>query len=68
MGRRRPRFPKTACVCGVRAQSGVVAYPQPRPLDAAGIKAVVGAYRQAARNAIDAGFDGVEIHGWVQEE
>lgn len=40
----------------------------PAALDAAGIKAMVAAFRQGARNALDAGFDGVEIHGangWV---
>ncbi|KAJ9533806.1 hypothetical protein QJQ45_026892, partial [Haematococcus lacustris] len=37
--------------------------PVPLALDEAGIKAKVQAYRTAARNALDAGFDGVEIHG-----
>lgn len=40
----------------------------PRALDAAGIAEKVAAFRQAARNALNAGFDGVEIHGangWV---
>ncbi|KAL9110498.1 MAG: hypothetical protein Q9227_005042 [Pyrenula ochraceoflavens] len=35
----------------------------PRPLTVAEIKQWVEAYAQAARNAIEAGFDGVEIHG-----
>lgn len=34
----------------------------PRALDLAEIRDLVGQYAQAARNAIDAGFDGVEIH------
>jgi N-ethylmaleimide reductase len=34
----------------------------PRALSLAEIPAIVADYRQAARNAIDAGFDGVEIH------
>jgi 2,4-dienoyl-CoA reductase-like NADH-dependent reductase (Old Yellow Enzyme family) len=37
-------------------------YPVPRALDAAGIRAIVEAYRQAARRALDAGFDVVEVH------
>ena len=34
----------------------------PRALESAEIRDLVGQYAQAARNAIDAGFDGVEIH------
>lgn len=37
--------------------------PVPRALSKDEIQAVVGDYRRAARNAIDAGFDGVELHG-----
>lgn len=43
-----------------------IAYPgldQPKALDQAGIQAVVQAFAQAARRAMDAGFDFVEIHG-----
>ncbi|WOI11693.1 alkene reductase [Thalassospira lucentensis] len=36
--------------------------PQPRELSVAEIKELVGLYAQAARNAIEAGFDGVELH------
>ncbi|WP_395606958.1 alkene reductase [Pseudomonas sp. B22129] len=36
--------------------------PVPRALSTAEVKALVGHYAQAARNALDAGFDGVEIH------
>ncbi|CAG2157587.1 N-ethylmaleimide reductase [Cupriavidus yeoncheonensis] len=36
--------------------------PTPQALTAEGIAAIVQDYRQAARNAIDAGMDGVEIH------
>ncbi|OPA84529.1 alkene reductase [Pseudomonas fluorescens] len=36
--------------------------PVPRALTTAEVKALVGQYAQAARNAVDAGFDGVEIH------
>ncbi|XAR51046.1 12-oxophytodienoate reductase [Bertholletia excelsa] len=38
-------------------------YPKPRPLAIHEISEVVEHYRQAALNAIEAGFDGVEIHG-----
>ena len=37
-------------------------YPMPVALDEAGIKAVVEGFRQAARRALEAGFDFVEIH------
>ena len=35
----------------------------PRALETAEIAGLVNSYAQAARNALDAGFDGVEIHG-----
>lgn len=35
----------------------------PRALDAAGIGAVVQSFVQAAQHAVDAGMDGVEVHG-----
>lgn len=34
----------------------------PTPLDKEGIQAKVQAFRKAARNAIDAGFHGIELH------
>jgi N-ethylmaleimide reductase len=37
--------------------------PTPRALDTAEIPAIVEQYAQAARNALTAGFDGVEVHG-----
>lgn len=37
--------------------------PVPRALTLQEIDAIIGDFRQAARNAMDAGFDGVEIHG-----
>jgi N-ethylmaleimide reductase len=41
----------------------VVPYETPRALDTAEIPRVIDAYRQAAKNALEAGFDGVEVHG-----
>jgi NADPH2 dehydrogenase len=38
-------------------------YPVPKELTVEEIKETVGRYAQAAKNAIAAGFDGVEIHG-----
>ena len=35
----------------------------PEPLDEDGIQAFIGYYASAARRAVEAGFDGVEIHG-----
>ena len=37
-------------------------YVTPRALDAAELPTLVAAYAQAAKNAIDAGFDGIEVH------
>ena len=37
--------------------------PTPRALTTDEIKRIIADYRRGARNAIDAGFDGVEIHG-----
>lgn len=39
---------------------------KPRALTKEEIKEYVGWYKQAALNAIEAGFDGVEIHSWVE--
>lgn len=38
-------------------------YVTPRALDTAEIPALVASYVQAARNAMEAGFDGIEVHG-----
>jgi N-ethylmaleimide reductase len=38
-------------------------YETPRALQTGEIPGVIDAYRQGARNALEAGFDGVEIHG-----
>lgn len=39
------------------------AHPQPAPLTVSQIKSTIQDYAQAAKNAIAAGFDGVELHG-----
>jgi N-ethylmaleimide reductase len=40
-----------------------VPYETPRALELEEIPGIVGTYREAARNAMAAGFDGVEVHG-----
>jgi N-ethylmaleimide reductase len=45
------------------ADGKVAAYETPRALETSEVLAVVEAFRQAARNAKAAGFDGVEVHG-----
>ena len=44
-------------------REGFVPVSEPRALSTAEIPAVVASYRDAARRANDAGFDGVEVHG-----
>jgi N-ethylmaleimide reductase len=45
------------------ADGKIVPYETPRALETAEVKGIVDAFRQAAINAMKAGFDGVEIHG-----
>jgi N-ethylmaleimide reductase len=45
------------------ANGQVVPYETPRALQTSEIPGIVEAFRQAARNAKAAGFDGVEVHG-----
>ncbi|KJC58217.1 N-ethylmaleimide reductase [Bradyrhizobium sp. LTSPM299] len=45
------------------ADGKVVDYETPRALETSEVAAMVEAYRQGAKNALAAGFDGVEIHG-----
>src|SRR5665647_3375748 len=45
------------------ADGKVTVYETPRALETSEIPGIVEAYRQAARNALKAGFDGVEVHG-----
>lgn len=42
--------------------NGLVDYVEPRALDASELPGIVADYIQASKNAIKAGFDGVEIH------
>jgi len=52
-------------------ESGFQPCVTPRPLETAEIAMIVENYRRAASNAIDAGFDGVEIHaanGYLLEQ
>ncbi|KAL4440482.1 hypothetical protein ABPG75_003483 [Micractinium tetrahymenae] len=45
------------------SQGKMVDFPTPRALEVHEIPGIVEQYRRAARNAIDVGFSGVEIHG-----
>ena len=44
-------------------EGAMVDCPTPRALSRTEIQSIVEDFRKAARNAIDAGFDGVEVHG-----
>ena len=55
--------PISADLKTMTADGKVVFYETPRALETSEIPGVIDAYRQAARNALKAGFDGVEIHG-----
>ncbi|MEQ5854098.1 alkene reductase [Halomonas sp. EF61] len=46
----------------ISAESGMVEVPTPRALDTDELPGIVEQYRQAAINAREAGFDGVEVH------
>ncbi|MBF3188323.1 alkene reductase, partial [Pseudomonas aeruginosa] len=49
---------------GAQAGGGeMVQHSAPRALAVEEIREIVADYAQAARNALDAGFDGVELHG-----
>ena len=48
---------------GLTATATIEPFQTPRALETSEIPGIVEAYAQAARNAIAAGFDGVEIHG-----
>jgi N-ethylmaleimide reductase len=42
---------------------GMQPHPEPRAMTDAEVRAAVGEFVHASRNAIAAGFDGVELHG-----
>ncbi|WP_256105372.1 alkene reductase [Streptomyces sp. ODS05-4] len=42
---------------------GLQDFPEPRELTAEGIREAIAGFAAAARNAVEAGFDGVELHG-----
>lgn len=42
-------------------KGGPFKYPTPRPLEVSEIKEIIKQYADAARNAIEAGFDGIEV-------
>jgi N-ethylmaleimide reductase len=45
------------------ADGKMVPYETPRALETSEVERIIEAFRQAAENAVTAGFDGVEIHG-----
>jgi len=55
--------PAKAFIPGEDGHGTFVDVPEPQELTIAGIQLIVADYAQAARNAIVAGLDGVEIHG-----
>lgn len=55
--------PAKAFIPGPDGQGTFADVPEPQELTIAGIQLIVADYAQAARNAIAAGLDGVEIHG-----
>ncbi|MEB3351925.1 MAG: alkene reductase [Cyanobacteriota bacterium] len=64
-GGRQPVAPSALAITGeeVLTPEGKQPYAVPRELTDAELPAIVEGFRQAARNAMAAGFDGVEVHG-----
>ncbi|MDM7938389.1 MAG: alkene reductase [Cyanobium sp. CZS 48M] len=64
-GGRQPVAPSPITISGdeIHTPEGKKPYVVPRELADAELPAIVAGFRQAARNAIAAGFDGVEVHG-----
>lgn len=59
-----PVAPSAIAATGeIRVPSGHAPYPTPRELSIKEIQGIVEDYRRGAHNALEAGFDGVEIHG-----
>lgn len=46
-----------------KGEAGMLECPTPRALETSEIPGIIDDFRRGARNAIEAGFDGVEIHG-----
>ena len=55
--------PISATLKTMAADGKPASYETPRALETGEVAGVVDSFRQAARNALNAGFDGVEIHG-----
>jgi N-ethylmaleimide reductase len=67
-GGRLPVAPSAVGIVGngilaMTADGKMVPYETPRALETSEVREIVAAFRQAAVNAMKAGFDGVEIHG-----
>jgi N-ethylmaleimide reductase len=64
-GGRQPVAPSPIAITGdeVHTPEGNKPYVVPRELADEELPAIVAGFRLAARNAMDAGFDGVEVHG-----
>jgi len=65
---RKGKLPVAPSAIGIKGQQhftsqGMKDYETPQELSIADIRQIVRDYGQAARNAIEAGFDGVELHG-----
>jgi len=64
-GGRQPVAPSPIAITGdeVHTPEGKKPYVVPRPLEDEELPQIVAGFRHAARNAMAAGFDGVEVHG-----
>jgi N-ethylmaleimide reductase len=64
LGGAQPVGPSAVCAEGnAITYEGLKPFVTPRALEAAEIEAIVAQHGEAARRAVEAGFDGVEIHG-----
>ncbi|TDD34387.1 alkene reductase [Actinomadura sp. KC06] len=64
-GRATPVAPSAVRIesAKIRTTEGCVPHVTPRPMTTAEVEATVADFATAARNAVRAGFDGVEVHG-----